>query len=124
MIRARHAVVMAIIVLASEAISGGFGSKIAKPGASETYHGHYTFHREVSSFKPCGSDEQWWVDRGSETLRKHLTWPDGRVDGELYVEVVGIVSKRGSFGHLGAYDRELEIQSVSLKDAPRKTCSQ
>jgi hypothetical protein len=116
----RRAVLVAIVVLASLFIFGC----IAQPGVSKTYHGHYKFRREVLSLKPCDLEELWWVDQGSEILREHLTGPDGSVGGELYIEVTGIVSERGSFGRFGAYDRKLVIQSVSLLETPRKHCSQ
>jgi hypothetical protein len=122
--KVRKILVVAIICVGWPAIAGWFGPPIALPGVSKAYHGHYTFRREVSAFKPCDLDERWWVHSGSELLREQLTWPNGIVGGELYIEVEGIVSKRGSFGHLGAYDRQLEIQKVSFAGAPRKTCSQ
>jgi hypothetical protein len=120
----RRIVVVAIVVVGSPAIAGWFGAEIAQPGVPKAYHGHYTFRREVSAFKPCDLDERWWVDDGSGALREHLTAPDGSVGGERYVEVEGIVSERGSFGHLSAYDRQLEIQKVLLVEFPRKACSQ
>jgi hypothetical protein len=120
MMIARRAVLVAIVVLASPAIFGC----IAQPDVAKTYHGHYQLLRGVSSLKPCDLEELWWVYQGTEFLREHLAGPDGPVGGELYIEVTGIVSERGSFGRFGAYDRMLEIQSVSLLGAPRKHCSQ
>lgn len=29
-----------------------------------------------------------------------------------YAEIIGVISNKGSYGHLGAYDRELQVNEV------------
>lgn len=88
------------------------------------YHGHYEKRSEVDAFVPCEISERWWVEDPQQLLLPHVTWSDGHVGGEIYVEVQGVVSEPGRYGHLGAYDRILTVREVMRTDALRKTCSQ
>lgn len=92
------------------------------PNVSKVFQGHYTKRFEIDSFRPCGQDEDWWVKHETDALIRAVTNANGMVGGELYVEVEGTVSDRGSYGHLGAYDREIRVSKVLRTEAPRKTC--
>lgn len=107
-----HRALAAVLGLALCACAG-----VARPGVPTLYRGHYTFGFEVSEFRPCGSDERWWVTNGD--WREKLNNPQYN---EHYLEVEGVVSERGRYGHRGAYDRELEIRELRLSDGPRKAC--
>lgn len=84
----------------------------------DSIRGFYTGGWEWSRFVPCSSlEEQWWVT-GNETFF-------GRYDSMItqkgyathsgpyvYLEVHGTKSDTGSYGHLGAYEREFEVTEV------------
>ena len=76
------------------------------------------FGFEISEFKPCGIDEVWWVG----------TFPEGeQIEFETtpqYLEVFGMVTPKGTYGHLGAYKREIHIHEILVRDIPRKDCNQ
>ena len=68
------------------------------------FAGYYSRGFEVSSFRPQGSAEEWWV-----------AWANGdtmpRSDNG-YMAVRGSVTNEGSFGHFGVYSRELTVTEV------------
>lgn len=81
--------------------------------SSKTYRGLYSFGFEVSSFKPCGDEEKWWVVYSSESVSNALfsVKPDGGYRA-LYLEAKGTVTDEGQYGHLGEYKREFNITAV------------
>src|SRR6185369_12358640 len=78
-----------------------------RPEVMSEFRGHYEHRFEVDSFRPCGLNERWRVKHKTDALVRAVTHPDGTIGGELYVELRGVVTDRGHYGHLGAYDREL-----------------
>lgn len=81
-------------------------------GASPSvYRGHYSVGFEKREFVPCGSPERWWA---TGPLAASLAVQAGtdRGEGTIFVEWRGKKSSRGHFGHLGVYDRELEVRKV------------
>jgi hypothetical protein len=73
---------------------------------SGIFRGHYTHHLEVSRFEPCASRESWWV---IGEVRPLVHASAGQ---RVYAELRGDVSGIGSYGHLGAYRRELVVSEV------------
>ena len=85
-----------------------------QPDASQQYTGYFLSGFESSSFHPVGQKERWWL-KGSIPCRGLNVGPD--VSGFpsaswVHISVYGTVSEQGQYGHLGAYDRELTVQSV------------
>ena len=89
---------------------GGCASTISVPDDGR-YMGFYAQGFEVDGFRPCGSDESWWVTEGAE-LRTRYRELTTRQYEEVYVELRGQVGPRGRYGHLGAYTRELSVDEV------------
>jgi len=112
-----------VLVSTLAAIACGAASRIHS-GVPSKFCGHYENRFEVDSFRPCGLDERWWVNHETDALIRAVTAPDGRIGGEAYVELEGHVGERGSYGHLGAYDRQLTVQKVLRAQEPRKACSE
>ena len=85
------------------------------------YSGRFTLRWEVSSFEPDGTRERWWVsfERADEKARKRLV--ESSAAG-IEVRLRGAVSKPGSYGHLGQYDREFTVEKIGemAKPAPVK----
>jgi hypothetical protein len=91
------------------------------PSGPGEFVGHYSFGFETSSFDACGEDESWWVtgDLGEDVREFLLTDPAFEPDpafpvrsGRIYMELVGQLSRRGTFGHLGAFPREIRVLEV------------
>lgn len=78
----------------------------------EVYAGHYSTGFEVSAFTECGSGEAWWV-RGTADLQVQAKAAnDGAAYEPVFVRVRGTLSEPGTYGHLGAYPRELTVTEV------------
>jgi hypothetical protein len=84
-----------------------------------TFRGYYTKGSEVSVFSPCGRRELWWVTGHIEPLLAAVTSPRGLVGGTIYTEFTGELSPPGSFGHLGAYRRQVTVQDMAVARAPK-----
>jgi len=82
--------------------------------SSGVFRGRYKRDFEVSSFTPCDSSERWWVSGEVLPLRAPL----GEKTGTVYAEVRGDLSSKGSYGHLGAYSRELVVREVVTTRLP------
>ena len=77
----------------------------------ETLAGHYSQGFEVDAFRPCGSDEKWWVTEGTELRSRYAALSPKQYE-EVYVEIRGHAGPVGKYGHLGAYARELAVGEV------------
>lgn len=77
----------------------------------EEWDGFYYIGFEINSFKPCGLDESWWVTGEDEPLEEFFSkYYEVADDGcEVYIRVNGIKTEKGSYGHMGASDREFEV---------------
>lgn len=82
---------------------------------SEVQRGHVVFGPEVSTFQPCGTDKSWWLTGEGDAMSLLRQTYDrvgpGASEG-IYAEVRGVLSREGSYGHLGAYAREFYITGV------------
>ena len=81
---------------------------------AEPYGGYYRSGFESSSFHPDGVREQWWL-KGTITCSGLNVGPDIHgfpASNWVRVSVRGKLSGKGSYGHMGAYQRELSVQQV------------
>lgn len=108
--------------------------------ASTEFEGFYTSSFEVSSFVPCGMNEQsgygsgyWLVPTAEfqEKFRFTLSGAAGtygskdnpRLFNTVYVRFNGSLSPKGNYGHLGAYTNEVNvIQVIEMKTVLTGTC--
>ena len=68
------------------------------------YAGYYLRGFEVSSFRPQGSADEWWVSWVNPEAMPHQQIG--------YIAVRGSVTNVGRHGHLGGYSRELTVAEV------------
>ena len=87
------------------------------PSRTAVFRGHYSSGFEESSFRPCGSAERWWLevseknyDQWSTAMAPHK--------GRTYIELRGTRTGKGQYGHLGLYDRGLNVIEVILARPP------
>jgi hypothetical protein len=78
--------------------------------------GYLSFGFEESAFRPCGIDEQWWVEESSRSIELFETYRDVVGSSQDYVRVyarlIGSRSESGRHGHLGAYDRIFTVSRI------------
>jgi hypothetical protein len=83
----------------------------------ETLHdGLVSFGFEVSAFEPCDSGVRWWIT-GSNTAYTELLDAYHSLGIPNYTRAFARLrgnpsTKKGSYGHLGAYEREFEVTEV------------
>ena len=95
--------------------------------AQEIVQGLYVSAFERSDFMPCGLEEHWWLHGAvyseiekfiiENSLRKN--GGDWNPNLPVYIEVVGTKSKKGKWGHLGAYQHEFKatrLVSISVNN--------
>lgn len=97
---------IALIVILSAAGCGIFDAN-----DDEMIAGRLSFGFEVSAFKPCGVDEIWWVSGPESLYRQYNEIADTEYE-EVYARLRGVKSKKGEYGHLGAYQREFTVSQV------------
>jgi hypothetical protein len=77
--------------------------------------GRVTFGFEESGFRPCNTDEQWWIVGSDDTIIEFQErWGELGLDWyqHAYAEIRGSRSDRGEYGHLGAYQREIDVREI------------
>lgn len=80
--------------------------------SSRWVRGTYQFGLEVSSFQPDGTDERWWVSRrklDEQSMAELNTRAQGT---RIALELKGVASDRGQYGHMGLYQREFAVDAV------------
>jgi hypothetical protein len=88
----------------------------------ETLAGHYSQGFEVDAFRPCGSEERWWVTEGEELRARYRALAPGQYQ-EVYVELKGHTGPTGKYGHLGAYTRELSAgEVIEIRPSTDRDC--
>jgi hypothetical protein len=87
--------------------------------SSSVYRGQLHYGFEKSSFTPCGSSEEWWVegevkDIGEFVDNEPSLLQSGEIHkyGTLYVELRGDISPEGHYGHLHKYKRLFVVSEV------------
>jgi hypothetical protein len=83
-------------------------------GREGTFSGTVLFGFEQSAFEPCDSDETWWIDGGTEagTLSEQYFQLQQQGPTPVFARVEGETTGRGTYGHVGAYDRDLRVDAV------------
>jgi hypothetical protein len=83
--------------------------------------GHYRFGFELEAFRPCGELAEWWVTRTDELRARALDVPGGSE--RVYAVVRAHVSPEGTYGHLGAYPRQLSVVEIlEVREATDADC--
>lgn len=100
---------------------GGCVTTATGPGERE-FRGYYSQGFEVDSFRACGERQSWWVREGAD-LRTRYAGLAEREYAEVFVVLRGEITAEGSYGHLGAYTRELSVSRVlELRPAGAGDC--
>jgi hypothetical protein len=84
------------------------------PAGPRRFSGSWEFHFETSAFRTDAGAGPYWL-AGDGEVWPQLTAPftqAGTPWGELHIVVEGELSAPGSYGHLGAYTRELRVTRV------------
>ena len=90
--------------------------------AEEQFAGYYSQGFEVDAFRPCGSEERWWVTEGTELRSRYAALAPKQYE-EVYVEIRGHAGPSGRYGHLGAYSRELAAgEVIAIGPAAERNC--
>ncbi len=94
-------------------------------GPPKDYEGSFTYGFEVIAFKPCHSDEVWWLNGEAAALKELRTQYEAlnkRMQ-PVHVTLRGLISERGFYGHLGSYQREFYLQAVlDVRDIQPDDC--
>ena len=94
----------AIAIIVVTLSVAGCNALIEQPGPRQ-FSGSYSYGFEVSKFVPKGSNDMWWLSGSVPCLA---------IGQPMYLELQGALSSKGRYGHLGAYSRELQVNSVSV----------
>lgn len=94
---------------------------LAPRGEITNFSGHFSASFEHSGFNACGSgsSEQWWVHAPNHftLFMKELEKLGGSKyetpKTSLFIKGRGCLSPAGTYGHMGAYRRLLEVQEVT-----------
>ena len=87
-------------------------------GKSQVFRGRYTDGFETSRFVPCGSTEKWWAQGNIDPIYRayYADFDEKGLPEDSfhtgYVEIKGRVTRQGSYGHEGNYDRAITIEEV------------
>lgn len=85
--------------------------------------GHYVTGFETSEFVPCApehANERWWLTGDSAVYTALQDAAYGAVPaaerkgrtGRTFVRLRGRITSPGRYGHMGAYEREIEVAEV------------
>ena len=99
--------IRAVPLLAAVALLGAAGRGMEP----QRLTGHYTVQWEEQSFRPCGSNEKWWVSDPGPLLPRYRELVKGDY-GTVFVTVRAEVTGRGHFGHLGMFPRATAVREV------------
>ena len=81
-------------------------AKLGEPNPKATFRGYGHCEFEGSYFIGCGSNAPFWIDCHEPSMAVFLEVQDGcelrpcSAD-DIYVELEGVLSPEGSYGHLG-----------------------
>jgi hypothetical protein len=107
------------------------GAQLETEIVEGTLAGVGAFGPETAAFLPCGVPEAWWLEFHERTpeldrqlreqeatdLRARLEDCDRKTglagcDRWVYLELDGVRSRSGRYGHMGGYSRELQVRKV------------
>jgi hypothetical protein len=83
-------------------------------GEPKDYTGTFRYGFEVIAFKPCNSDEVWWLNGDAAAMKDLRTRYEALTKKmePVHVQLRGLISERGIYGHMGGYQREFYLQDV------------
>ena len=92
----------------------------------QVYEGHLSIGFETSAFTPCDASyrgERWWASglppEGHARYRELTT----KMYEPVFLKVRAIRTRKGSYGHMGGYQRELTIvELLELRVAQPADC--
>ena len=96
------------------------GCAILDPHDRDTnvYEGLYAWGFEVNAFRACDETGLWWVVASNDVsgvadslLANYNRIADNQYD-EVYVRFRGHPGPKGTYGHLGSYEREFFLDDV------------
>lgn len=105
----------AICALALVSASGCFLQDQIFGKEGDVTRGLVSFGFEEAAFRPCNSDEQWWIVGDDETIIElQDKWTSLGLEWYQpgYAEIKGERTGKGEYGHVGAYDREVDVKDV------------
>ncbi len=106
--------------LAPAMLAQALALSACESGDQGTFQGVFFWGFETSSFRACGTTEFWWASGEIQPLIDVQPAPGAP---GVYAVVEGEVSLPGSYGHLGAYPRQIEIRQVQrVEPAPPGSC--
>jgi len=81
---------------------------------------------EVSAFRPCDSEEVWWLagpsDVYEELYGRYTEIVDGEYE-EVYARLRGVRSTPGEYGHLGGFKREFRVTGIiEMRESAPSEC--
>jgi hypothetical protein len=95
--------ILPLLLLASSAPGAAIARDMGEP--TREFAGVYELGFERQTFRPCGSRETWWVGIAPAELQTGYGTRE-------FVRVRGTVGKRGGYGHLARYPRQIIITEV------------
>jgi hypothetical protein len=83
-------------------------------GEPQDHSGSFTYGFEVIAFKPCNSTEVWWLNGDAAAMSDLRTRYAAitKTMQPVHVKLRGLISERGTYGHMGGYAREFYLQDV------------
>src|SRR5262245_15903691 len=87
------------------------------PPVAASFYGFYRGGFEVSSFERSGSGDRWWVLTVTDWSERYARLGFREYE-PAFVAVDGLLSPPGTYGHLGAYTRQLEVTRVAVIHVP------
>jgi hypothetical protein len=130
----RSSIVLACMLVI---VATGFSASLARQSGqvpAEQYRGYYAWGPERSAFVPCAdslSSERWWVVLADSQLEVRDSLADAAPEADAndaasavwYAAVNGVLSGRDTTGHLGAYNRVLNVKQIrGLRRASSSDC--
>ena len=97
----------------------------ARGERNRTYVGTVEWRFEVSAFYPngnCAARPYWLSTEGEATDELHRRWEELGRPGALRVKFVGDLTRFGTWGHLGGYNREIQPHTILEVSGPSHGC--
>lgn len=84
--------------------------------SQDEFEGYYAYGFETSAFVPCGVKEQWWVTPANGEIGQALVNGYQELTGSqnraVYARVRGTITPKGSYGHLGMFQRGITVNEI------------
>lgn len=101
------------VALSILSLQGCGGSHNNQTPSRSRLAGEYSYGFETSAFRPCGTNNRYWVTDGTQTIQDAVPGEySAQTITTVYVDLEGTVGPSGSFGNLGLYEHELSVQRV------------